>query len=79
MSFAKNQEEETATVPGVSYDDATNLTNDANRTDDLSTSSGGLDEESHPFAPSMDVEMGALRRGRRRRARPSHVTFADDV
>lgn len=69
MSFAKNQEEETASVPGVSYTDTANR-NDADRnTNDSNgdTHAGGLRyRQQHPPAPSMDVEMGRVENQRRR-------------
>lgn len=56
MSFAKDQEEETASVPGVSYTDTTNR-NIANS--NVSSRNIGRQERRRLSpAPSMDVEMG---------------------
>lgn len=58
MSFAKDQEEETASVPGVSYTDSTNR-NIANR--NISSRDNVLHErQRRSVVPSMDVEMGWL-------------------
>lgn len=58
MSFAKDQEEETASVPGVSYTDTTNR-NIANR-NLPSCNNGGHERQRRSVVPSMDVEMGPL-------------------
>ena len=88
MSFAKNQEEEVASVPGVTYTDTTSR-NDANH--DMLTAAGtGQDsgegtpsdarrgEQGPPRAPTMDVEMGWMGESRSRRERPSHESVEDE-
>lgn len=85
MSFAKHQEEETASVPGVSYADTTNR-NEVNR--DISSredtnrnysaqANGRRDGSQRARAPSMDVEMGLLGDRRSRSGAATRVTFAE--
>lgn len=68
MSFAKNQEEEVASVPGVAYTDTTSR-NDANR--DMSTPAG-TDQSNrdgardNSCATAMGVEMGWMGESRAR-------------
>lgn len=88
MSFAKNQEEEVASVPGVTYTDTTTR-NDANH--DTPTPAGTGENSSEgtrsdarhgaqgpPRAPTMDVEMGWMGESRSRREKSSNESVEDE-
>ena len=89
MSFAKNQEEEVASVPGVTYIDTTSL-NDANQ--DMPTPGGTgrsnntqdtrsdarRGTQGRPPAPTMDVEMGWMGESRSRREKSSNEPVEEE-
>lgn len=88
MSFAKNQEEEVASIPGVTYTDTTTR-NDANH--DTPTPAGAGENSSEgtrsdarhgaqgpPRAPTMDVEMGWMGESRSRRKKSSNESVEDE-
>lgn len=62
MSFAKNQEEEVTSVPGVRYTEDTEGDNANGDSGNGAAGGGGRKGRAPPHSPqSMDVEMGSLR------------------